>query len=456
VRVEGRLGPSQARSSISFPLEIPAGAGTLTVRLRYAPAQMTRVKNLVTLSLFDPKGFRGAGHRHAPEQTVVVSRREATPGFVPGPLTPGTWTIELDLHAVLPSLRGGVEYVCEAETSGATADDPAIEEEVPEEEPVESGRPDEPRPEGSPTPSTAPPGWLKGDLHLHSNHSDGRWAIEDIVEHVRLHRLDFLALTDHNTITGRAALLRALRAAALDPVLIDGMELTTYWGHANALGVTEWIDWRVRGPGGEGTGMTGSIETAARTVHERGGLFVVNHPRSVGYPWCTGCRWEYGDETLAYADAIEVLNGAWPRRQNVGGLALWDRWLTAGRRIPAVAGTDSHGFARRPELLGFTYVMSGRNGAEILAAVKEGRTYLSRGPSVVWAEDDDRPGVWIGGVTQPLEAGLVADGRRRKRVAVVANGEVRFERPKARWYRVELYEKNEKVPVALTNPRFSE
>jgi len=198
--------------------------------------------------------------------------------------------------------------------------------------------------------------------------------------------------------------------------------------------------------------MTTSIAEAAGEVRRQGGLFVVNHPRSAGYPWCTGCRWEYGDETPGYADAVEVLNGAWPRHQNEAGLALWDRWLNAGHRIPATAGTDSHGFARQPELLGFTYVRAGRSAAEILEAIKAGRSYLSRGPSIVWLEDDGGLGVRVTGVTGQLEAGLVADGHRRKREPVAEDGEVRFERPSARWYRAELYERGAKVAVALTNP----
>jgi predicted metal-dependent phosphoesterase TrpH len=455
VRSQGRLGPSQARSSISFPLDVPPGTGSVVVSLRWSPAEVTRVKNLVTLSLFDPNGFRGAGPRHAPEQTVVIGRREATPGFAAGPIVPGTWLVELDLHAVLPSLRGGVLYELEATASPASADDPELDEAVPDEEPAEPGKPDEPDPVAAVHPADAPAGWLKGDLHLHSNHSDARWSIDDLVSHVRQHRLDFLALTDHNTITGRAPLRAALRAAGLHPVLIDGMELTTYWGHANALGVADWIDWRVRGPDGGAEGMTTSMEDAASVVRSRGGLFVVNHPRSTGYPFCTGCRWEFGDETAAYADAIEVMNGAWPRRQNTAGLALWDRWLNAGHRIPATAGTDSHGFARQPELLGFTYARARRDAKDILRAVREGRTYLSRGPAVEWL-DDGATVVRVSQVEGEVDLFLVSDGKRSGRRRTAADGEVRFDAPRGwRWARVEVYPKNKKELLALTNPVFS-
>ncbi|MGI8422756.1 MAG: CehA/McbA family metallohydrolase [Chloroflexota bacterium] len=458
MRVEGHLGPSQARSILTYPLDVAPGTCSITLRLRYWPDQVARIRNLVTLSLYDAQGFRGAGHRHAPTQTVAVGRREATPGFIPGPINPGRWTVALDLHAVLPSLRGGVDFVLEVESSLASAQEAAMDEESPEEEPIEKGAPNEPELVAGAHAGAAPSGWLKGDLHVHSNHSDGRWSIDDLVQHVRLHRLDFLALTDHNTISGRTALRRALADAALSPLLIDGMELTTFWGHANALGVSEWIDWRVRGPAGQGgDGMT-TVQSAAGQVHGLGGLFVVNHPRSAGYPWCTGCRWEYGDETLEYADAIEVLNGAWPRKQNKDALALWDRWLNEGYRIPATAGTDSHGFAKQPDLLGFTYVRSGRSAGSILDAVKRGNGYLSRGPSIEWLPDrpDGEAAVRIGGVNAQLDVVLVADGKVVSRTRANEDGDVRFAHAGAyRWLRAELYTGATKGPLALTNPCFS-
>ena len=458
LRVEGHLGPSQARSCVAYPLDVPAGTGSIVIRLRYAPSQIARIRNLVTVSVFDPAGFRGAGHRHAPEQEITIGRRAASPGFLPGPLTTGRWTIELDLHAVLPTLRGGLDFLLEVDPSPAAADDPALDDLVPAEEPIERRAPDEPEPVVGAHTGAAPAGWLKGDLHLHSNHSDGRWSVADVVEHARLHRLDFLALTDHNTISGRAELRRALAAARLSAVVIDGMELTTFWGHANALGVSEWIDWRTRGPAGQGGDGMITVRSAASEVHWLGGLFVVNHPRSAGYPWCTGCRWEYGDETLGYADAIEVLNGPWPRKQNRDGMALWDRWLNEGHRIPATAGTDSHGFAKQPEQLGFTYVRAGRSATDILAAVKAGESYLSRGPSIEWLNGTTSGDalVRIGGLETPGEVVLVGDGRSGARARIERDGDVTLQTSAThRWRRAELYARGAKGVLALTNPIFS-
>lgn len=458
LRVEGHLGPSQARSCIAYPLDVPVGTRSIVLRLRYGPAQIARIRNLLTLSLFDPYGFRGAGHRHAPEQTITIGARDATPGFLPGPLTPGRWTIELDLHAVLPTLRGGVDFLLEAETVPVAADDQPLDDVVPDEEPIETRAPDEPEPVTGAHASVAPSGWLKGDLHVHSNHSDGRWSVEDIVAHVRTHRLDYLALTDHNTISGRAALRRALGEARLSPVLIDGMELTTFWGHANALGVSEWIDWRTRGPSGQGDQGMITMPAAAGEVRRLGGLFVVNHPRSAGYPWCTGCRWEYGDETLEYADAVEVMNGPWARKQNRDAMALWDRWLSDGHRIPATAGTDSHGFSKQPAQLGFTYVRTARSAAAILAAVKAGESFLSRGPSIEWlhAAAKGDVSVRLGAIEAPVEVVLVGDGKTVARERTDRSGDVTLRSESShRWRRVEIHARGEKAPLALTNPCFS-
>jgi hypothetical protein len=258
------------------------------------------------------------------------------------------------------------------------------------------------------------PRWLKGDLHVHSDHSDGRWGIDSIVAYARAASLDYVALTDHNTHTGTDLLRAALRDAGLPTVVIPGLELTTYGGHANVLGVEGWVDWRTVPPGspaidlvdgppqviladtglvtaGEGDTPvpfaihqpTGTMEGAARAVQGRGGLFVVNHPRSAGYPACTGCHWDF-DDAPAYADAIEVMNGDWARRQNDDGLALWDRWLTAGWRVPATAGSDAHAALTHPERVGYTWAWATPDVLSIIRAVRAGRTFLSRGPHLSW------------------------------------------------------------------------
>ena len=43
---------------------------------------------------------------------------------------------------------------------------------------------------------------LRGDLHLHSDWSDGRAPLEDMVEAARALGYDYLAITDHSAASG--------------------------------------------------------------------------------------------------------------------------------------------------------------------------------------------------------------------------------------------------------------
>ena len=74
------------------------------------------------------------------------------------------------------------------------------------------------------------PGWYRGDLHSHSNHSDaGQRTVAELVEAARGAGLDFVFLTDHNTISG----LPEMDASTTPELLAaGGIELTTFWGHA--------------------------------------------------------------------------------------------------------------------------------------------------------------------------------------------------------------------------------
>lgn len=81
--------------------------------LRDAPEDIDRytdyeeflpLKNLVTVSLDSPEGFRGAAHRHDCDQYHEISENFASPGFLKGKITAGQWRLSLNVHAIVTDI----------------------------------------------------------------------------------------------------------------------------------------------------------------------------------------------------------------------------------------------------------------------------------------------------------------------------------------------------------------
>jgi hypothetical protein len=65
-------------------------------------ASRSIVENLLSISLDDAAGtYRGAGHRHAADQHLMLGVDAASPGLVPGELLAGTWTLTLSAHTLV-------------------------------------------------------------------------------------------------------------------------------------------------------------------------------------------------------------------------------------------------------------------------------------------------------------------------------------------------------------------
>jgi hypothetical protein len=450
VTFEGHLSAADAKRYIVHAFEVPAGAGRLSLHFSYEPARVGGVENLLCLSLFDPSGFRGAGHRSGATQQVDIDARRATPGYRPGALSPGRWLVEIDTHMIMPGAP--CRYRLDVSSSQAG-----------------------PEPAGDPPSPPAPRavgsrgvGWYRGDLHTHTVHSDGAWDVAGLLAAARAYRLDFVTLTDHNTVSG---LDEMARAASADLLTMGGVELTTYWGHALSLGTHEWIDWRTR-PGGR------TMPEIAGEVEQAGGLFVIAHPGSVGDPACTGCAWRYADMMPGPARAVEVWNGPWDGDSgNEDSLALWYDWLNQGLRLVATAGTDAHSFEPTLEV-GFSVIYAeALSRAAILEAIRRGHLYLSAGPKITLGartadgRDGSRALVPMGdtlpaGAAAELVAGwegcpsgawlrLVADGRPLAEWEAAGGGSRTWPIApgQARWCLVEVRDADGRM-VALTNPIF--
>ncbi len=439
----GLLTERDWKRHISHTFDLPPGATRLTIRLRFEPAEVDSVQNMLCLTLFDPAGFRGAGHRGGAQHDVTIDAARATPGYLPGPLPAGQWDAVIDTHMIMPGVP--CRYTLEVATSGTM-----VEARAPA-PPVAGGG----RVRGR--------GWYRGDLHAHTIHSDADWDIPDLLGAARARGLDFVTITDHNTI----AHLDGIEHLTTDDLLVmGGMELTTFWGHALSLGTRRWIDWRIRA--GERTMPQIAAEIAAE-----GGLFVIAHPLSPGDPQCTGCDWRYVEMMPGVAPAVEVWNGLWDGdSNNESALALWYEWLNWGLRIVATAGTDAHGPAPAEVQPGFNVVhATRRDEVSILRAVARGRLYLSCGPLLELTGECGGTSAMMGDVlprgTATIRARwrdvpanarlrLLTDGSPLSEDAVPPEGERSWEIAEGamRWCVAEVRAANGAL-LAVTNPIYS-
>ena len=314
-----------------IPFAVPAHAVKVSVSYQYDQANGA---NTIDIGLFDarstgsdtdPRGFRGwSGGRRS---EFFISREEATPGYLRGALPAGKWRVILGLYRIAPA--GVVVSVkVEVETSHQS---PTIST-------ASSRKPDLSTTGAFAIPRPENPGtlgrrgrWWKGDLHMHTVHSDGNWTVAELISSARQTGLDFIAITDHNTASHHEEIDR-LSKGSRQPVVLRGEEITTYGGHTNAWGLPAgtWIDFRTR------PGDSSRIANIAAQAHRAGALISINHP----FVLCGGCSWSYDPAARAF-DGIEVWNGLWDPTDEPA-VTMWDKILQSGRRITAIASSDSH------------------------------------------------------------------------------------------------------------------
>lgn len=95
----------QAIRSQAMALEPRVGAGLADTWLRQQrQSDWGQIRNLLTISVDDASGgYRGACHREAPDQQLVIGSDFASPGLVAGWLPQGTWTLTLSAHTLASS-----------------------------------------------------------------------------------------------------------------------------------------------------------------------------------------------------------------------------------------------------------------------------------------------------------------------------------------------------------------
>jgi hypothetical protein len=327
---------------------LPQGYDAIEVSYEY-PRES---RCIIDIGIIDSKGlFRGWSGSNKPRFTI--STRTATPGYVAGEIPPGAWSIVLGL-AKIPSGGCGYRVLVKAFKLWETAC---------ENHGVEEGFP----PWGGREPAVTP-GWIKGDLHVHSHHSDGKHSIRELVAKALEQNLDYIAVTDHSTLSQFYEIGRIKNPPVL---LIPGVEVTTYHGHLSIWGGA-WFDFRRR--------KVEDFVSLINEAHEKGLIISVDHPRDLG-ELCIGCDFEFKE--IRGFDAVEVWNGPWFVK-NWESLAWWHSLLSEGLVVTAVGGSDYHGgenaFVRLSEPTTWIHVDSASVG-NVLSSIKSGRVSISQSAS---------------------------------------------------------------------------
>lgn len=335
---------------------VPEGTVEIVIRTDY-----TQGDDILDWGVWAPEGMRGwSGGLLAP---IVVGVADSSPGYQPGPITPGTWQLVIgkaSIESEVVAWTGTIEF-----HDAATL--------VPRE-----------RAEVTPVVLESNQRWYAGDFHVHTDESgDAPAKLSEAHDLAVEHGLDFIVISDHNTTSGHE-LQAAAQAGFDDLLLIRGNEVTTYGGHGNALGASTMIDHRV---GYEDRTADGIIED----VVDADGIFAINHPNLGILGNCIGCGWDH-DVDWSKVSALEVHNGNYDIGIAVFTpqvIEMWEEKHSQGHRLAAIGGSDDHraGIDLEPHQspIGFptTWVLADRlSEADILRGVREGRTWIQlAGPS---------------------------------------------------------------------------
>jgi hypothetical protein len=313
--LQGEVKPSQAQTYFEVPFDVPAGVHRLTV---YFENLGKADRTVLDLGIVDPVRFRGASGGN--KDHFTISETDATPSYLPGSIIPGKWRLQI----AVPNIRPNVTSRYRAEIYfNRVIDDTSFTDH----------------------PLNDHPGWYRGDLHMHDAHSDGSCPSQSgksvpcpvffTVEAAARRGLDFIAISDHNT-TSQYDAMRELQPYFDKTLLIPGRELTTFYGHANLIGTTLFVDYRVGSP------QVPDVNAMFRSARQTGGIVSINHPESPTGEICMGCGWSPSPPAdMSLVNSIEVMNGG-----GGGGffpsIRFWEQQLSKGYRLTAVGGSDNH------------------------------------------------------------------------------------------------------------------
>jgi hypothetical protein len=200
--------------------------------------------------------------------------------------------------------------------------------------------------------------WYKGNIHAHTTASDGRLSPEEMCEVYRRAGYDFLAITDHNTLTDTSPY------SSSDFLTIPAVEIGYSPDHVLHIG-------------SDSLHSGSDLAAILRGLQGEPGSAIVAHPHWSNMAW---------DRIASVSDyiGIEIYNYSVVVNRGRGySVELWDMLLESGRRAWGFAVDDSHYREERPNCCGGWIVVAANafRQVDILDAIERGAFFSSQGPS---------------------------------------------------------------------------
>jgi len=216
---------------------------------------------------------------------------------------------------------------------------------------------------------------LRADMHVHTCYSSRNDNIaflgardcystpQQVYATAKARGMDLVAITDHDTIEGALALVDATDDS---PDVIIGEEVSCWFTdgpvqvHLGVYGMTERLHQDIQP-------LRRNVFEVVECLREAGVVFCLNH---LMHFWRQQVSLDHYLRLLSFVPALEVRNGAMMARHNqLSERIASESALGGGRRLAAVAGSDSHTLRR----VGTTWTEApGRNRAEFLDNVRRG------------------------------------------------------------------------------------
>jgi len=220
-------------------------------------------------------------------------------------------------------------------------------------------------------PFKSPGQWYKGNLHTHTTQSDGALDLPEVAARYQEAGYDFLAITDHRTVTPVEG------ASHDDFLLLLGTELDGDRGevaesvHIVAFGLAEVAE----------APQHPSVAEAIAWAKQHGGEALIAHPYWSGLVASDVLRWDghLGVEVFNTGCHYEIAKGC--------SAVHWDDLLGRGRRVWGFAVDDSHHHSSPGDPVdtatAWVMVKAERLTREaLLQSLRAGLFYSSWGPAI--------------------------------------------------------------------------